>query len=184
MLEIDILFNLFMKGCMFITSATETLRNASLQNRMLIVHTYMLEEAWLLVLASHSHHFPPLALCWNLNPNGLLYPHAKSTNLAMPLTHPSHPTAILNFVAQSIDQSQDSRNHYLIIQIIINYHSRILGGCTVLNLYESTWVHKRGIDLDLAILRIHTIDTLELKKFTHTYIKHIFNMEYMCIQRY
>jgi hypothetical protein len=26
-------------------------------------------------------------------------------------------------------------------------------GCTVLNLYESTWVHMRGIDLDFSVLR-------------------------------
>jgi len=41
-----------------------------------------------------------------------------------------------------------------------------LTGCTVLNLYESTWVHKRGIDLDLAILRIHTIDTFRTEKYS------------------
>jgi hypothetical protein len=39
-----------------------------------------------------------------------------------------------------------------------------LGGCTVLNLYESTRVHRRGIDLDLAALRIHTIDTFRIEK--------------------
>jgi hypothetical protein len=40
----------------------------------------------------------------------------------------------------------------------------MLGGCTVLNLYESTWVHMGGIDLDLAVLRIHTIDTFRTEK--------------------
>jgi hypothetical protein len=42
--------------------------------------------------------------------------------------------------------------------------TRDLGGCTVLNLYGSTWVHRRGIDLDLAVLCIHTIDIFRTKK--------------------
>jgi hypothetical protein len=41
-----------------------------------------------------------------------------------------------------------------------------LGGCTVLNLYESTWVHRRGIDLDLAVLHIHTINTFRTEKYS------------------
>ena len=32
-----------------------------------------------------------------------------------------------------------------------------LGGCIVLNMYEYTWVHGRGIDLDLAVLSIHMV---------------------------
>ena len=38
------------------------------------------------------------------------------------------------------------------------------GGCSVLNMYESTWVHRRGFDLDLAVLRIHTINTFRTEK--------------------
>jgi hypothetical protein len=41
----------------------------------------------------------------------------------------------------------------------------LLVGCTVLNLYESTCVHKRNIDLDLAVLRIHTINTFRTQKY-------------------
>ena len=59
-----------------------------------------------------------------------------------------------------------------------------LGGCTVLNMYEHTLVQRRGIDLRTAVLHIHTINTFKLKIFMYTYIKHIFKMEYIRIQRF
>jgi hypothetical protein len=49
-----------------------------------------------------------------------------------------------------------------------------LGGCTVLNLYESTWVHRRGIDLDLAVLRIHTIETFRTENHSCILTLHIY----------
>ena len=46
-------------------------------------------------------------------------------------------------------------------------------------------VHKRGIDLDLAVLRIHTIDTFRTEKYSRILtFEHIFKTEYICIQRY
>jgi hypothetical protein len=51
----------------------------------------------------------------------------------------------------------------------INYIIRarsMLKGCTILNLYESTWVHMRGIDLDLAVLHIYTIKTFRTGKYS------------------
>ena len=75
MLEIDILFNLPIKDCMFITTIIEISKGCL--HFIVIGHTNGLEEAWLLVLVGHPHHTPPLALCSNLNPNGFLYsmPH-------------------------------------------------------------------------------------------------------------
>ena len=39
-------------------------------------------------------------------------------------------------------------------------------------MYESTWVHTRGFDLDLAVLRIHTINTFSSTAIYWTYISH------------
>ena len=45
----------------------------------------------------------------------------------------------------------------------------ILGGCTVLNMYTYTWVHIRGINLNIAVLRLHTINTFKIEK-NHVYL--------------
>ena len=52
MLKIDILFNLFIKDCMFITSTTKNSKGCSITKLIVFGHTHGLEEAWLLVLAS------------------------------------------------------------------------------------------------------------------------------------
>jgi hypothetical protein len=44
-----------------------------------------------------------------------------------------------------------------------------LGGCTVLNMYEYTWVHRRGINLNTGVLRIHTINTFRVENI-HIYL--------------
>ena len=45
-------------------------------------------------------------------------------------------------------------------------------------------MHIRGINLNIAVLHIHTINTFTTEKiFTYTYIKHIFKTEYIGIQR-
>jgi hypothetical protein len=43
------------------------------------------------------------------------------------------------------------------------------GGCTVLNMYEYTWVRRRGINLNTAVLRIHTINTSRTENI-HVYL--------------
>ena len=66
---------------------------------------------------------------------------------------------------------------FIFLEFVMNLRAPP-GGCSVLNMYESTWVHRRGFDLDLAVLRIHTINTFRTEKiFTYTYIKHIFKTE-------
>jgi hypothetical protein len=42
-------------------------------------------------------------------------------------------------------------------------------GCTVLNMYEYTWVHRRGINLNTTVLRIHTINTFRTENI-HIYL--------------
>ena len=49
---IDILFHLSIKGCMFITCAIKTPKNAPLQSLLVIGQTHGLEETGLLVLAN------------------------------------------------------------------------------------------------------------------------------------
>jgi hypothetical protein len=44
-----------------------------------------------------------------------------------------------------------------------------LGGCIVLNIYEYTWVHRRGINLNTAVLRIHAINTFRTENI-HVYL--------------
>ena len=62
---------------MFITTPTENSKGCL--NSIVIGHAHELEEALLLVLVGHPHCSPSL-LRSNLNPNGFLLPHAKSTN--------------------------------------------------------------------------------------------------------
>ena len=50
-----------------------------------------------------------------------------------------------------------------------SYFNKYLGGCIVLNMYEYTGVHKRGIDLNIAVLRIHTINTFRVENI-HVYL--------------
>ena len=69
-------------------------------------------------------------------------------------------------VSAQVD-SKAPRLQHLPIESLVPHHSgRDLGACTVLNLYESTWVHKRVIILDLAVLRIHTINTFRIEKYS------------------
>ena len=49
-----------------------------------------------------------------------------------------------------------------------------LGGCTVLNMYEYTWVHRRGIKLNIAVLRIHTINTFRTEKNSRIFTLNIY----------
>jgi len=44
-----------------------------------------------------------------------------------------------------------------------------LGGCTVLNMYEYTWVHRRDINLNTGVLCIHTINTFRTENI-HVYL--------------
>ena len=44
-----------------------------------------------------------------------------------------------------------------------------LEGCSVLNMYEYTWVHRRGIDLNTAVLHIHTTNTFRTENI-HVYL--------------
>jgi hypothetical protein len=44
--------------------------------------------------------------------------------------------------------------------------SQTLGGCTVLNMYEYTWVHRRGINLSIVVLHIHTLNTFRTEKYS------------------
>ena len=92
--------------------------NAPLQSLIIIGHIHMLEEAWLLVLASHPHHSPPLVVHSNLNPNGLLYPMPNPpTHLYLNASLLSHHPWLNLWCSnmQSIDQSEDSRDYYMII---------------------------------------------------------------------
>ena len=57
---------------MFITSIIENSKGCI--DLIVIGYTIGLEETWLLVLASHAQHSPPLALYSNLKPNGFLHP--------------------------------------------------------------------------------------------------------------
>jgi hypothetical protein len=76
-------------------------------------------------------------------------------------------------------------NHHITSTIGPLIASISLGGCIVLNMYEYTWVHRRVINLNIVVVRIHTINTFtNWKIFMYTYIKHIFKTEYICIQRY
>jgi hypothetical protein len=46
-------------------------------------------------------------------------------------------------------------------------------------------VHRRGIDLDLAVLHIHTINTFRTEKYSRVLTLDIYlKREYICIQRY
>ena len=75
MLKNDILLNLFIEYCMFITSTTKNLEKCSTTKLLIIIgHYHMLGKTWLMVLVGHPHHSPPFALHSNLNPNGFLYP--------------------------------------------------------------------------------------------------------------
>ena len=51
--------------------------------------------------------------------------------------------------------------------LIVPQRIHLPGGCSVLNMYKSTWVRRRGFDLDLAVLRIHTINTFRIEKYSH-----------------
>ena len=51
----------------------------------------------------------------------------------------------------------------------LKWVSSRLGGCTVLNMYEYTWVHRRDINLNIAVLRINTINTFKTKNI-HVYL--------------
>ena len=107
MLKVDILFNLSIKDCMFITSTTENPDGCL--DWILIGLTHGLKEAWLLVLASH-HHSPPLALQSNLNPSGFLDPHANSTMLYLASRISSHANCTYSLV--DIFHFQDSRRNW------------------------------------------------------------------------
>jgi hypothetical protein len=74
----------------------------------------------------------------------------------------------------------------LATHFVLTKSPHILGGCIVLNLYGSTWVHMRGIDLDLPVLHIHTIDIFRTEKHSRilTLDIYIYITEYICIQRY
>ena len=72
MLDIIILFSLFIEDCMFITSIVEN--SEGYLGLVVIGHTNGFKEPRLLVLVGHPYHSPPLALCANKNPNGFLYP--------------------------------------------------------------------------------------------------------------
>ena len=71
MLEINILLNLSIKDCMFITSTIKYVEECL--DLVVIGQTHWLDEAWLLVLVGHPHHPPPLALHSNWNPTRFLY---------------------------------------------------------------------------------------------------------------
>ena len=46
-------------------------------------------------------------------------------------------------------------------------------------------MHRRGIDLDLAVLHIHTINTFRTEKYSRVLTLDIYlKREYICIQRY
>ena len=73
MLEIDMLFNLSIKDCMFITSSTKNFDGCL--DLVVIGRTNGFKEVLaLLVMAGHPHHSPLLPLHSNLNPNGFPYP--------------------------------------------------------------------------------------------------------------
>ena len=95
-----------------------------------MLHYNMLEEAWLLVLASHPHHSPPLALHSNLNPNNLFCTPCQIYQLNYAFnTSPITPFNIWPRLwdqplqLQLAHQSQKSRDYLPNIWIIIDYHS-------------------------------------------------------------
>ena len=47
-----------------------------------------------------------------------------------------------------------------------NLWNSLPSGGALLNMYEYTWVHRRGINLNAAVLHIHTINTFETKKYS------------------
>ena len=56
MLEIDILLNLSIKDCMFVTSTIEYSEGCSTTKFVVIGHIHKLEKAWLVMLVCHLHH--------------------------------------------------------------------------------------------------------------------------------
>ena len=119
MLKNDVLFNLSRKDCMFITFTT---KNAPLQHLIVIGHSHGLEEAWLLVLASHPRYSPPWALHSYLNPNGFPYP---MPNLPTPPCCSS--LANCTFSSIGISSLQDSKRkwdlpiHLLLLSVLISH---------------------------------------------------------------
>ena len=82
MLKNDILLNLFIEYCMFITSTTKNLEKCSTTKLLIIIgHYHMLGKTWLMVLVGHPHH-SPFALHSNLNPNEFLYPVPNPSTLS------------------------------------------------------------------------------------------------------
>ena len=57
--------------------------------------------------------------------------------------------------------------HFTMLTPMFDGHSfSSLGGCTVLNMYVYTWVHTRGINLNIVVLCIHTINTFKTENYT------------------
>ena len=78
MLKINILFNLFIKDCMFFTSTTKNFSGCL--ELIVMGHIHGFEEPWLFVLDGRPHHSPSLALNPNLHPNGFFYPIPNPPN--------------------------------------------------------------------------------------------------------
>ena len=131
MLENDILFNLSMIDCVFVTYAIGNFEGST------IAKFHSLHTRGLLVLTSHPHDSLPLAHHSNLNPNGFLYLLPDPPTQQCCILHQRFPLHIfLNrcfFTSTIQKKKQDLTIHLLLLPFLVsqvhhpwqNWHSNL-----------------------------------------------------------